>query len=168
MGAHLVADGLGAAPLEEDLFDAAGAGHPEALRPLQRGFGVQRCGAPAHMTRKERERQTLKCSRGEPCPLCNRGNAASHLPGTGLAVQPGEDGSAGLSANAARQSLRPHQLPPPLCRTAAGPVAAHVDVSAGGVGSTESCLTSMQRDTKRVGGGGGHLSTHLSCCESPE
>lgn len=31
----LVAYGLGATPLKEDLFDAAGAGHPKTLRPLQ-------------------------------------------------------------------------------------------------------------------------------------
>lgn len=39
---HLVADGLGATPLQEDLLDAAGAGNPETLRSLQFGFGVHR------------------------------------------------------------------------------------------------------------------------------
>lgn len=33
--AHLVAERLAAAPLEQDLLDAAGTGHPEALRALQ-------------------------------------------------------------------------------------------------------------------------------------
>lgn len=39
---HLVANGLGAAPLQQDLLDAAGAGHPETLRALQLGLGVHR------------------------------------------------------------------------------------------------------------------------------
>lgn len=38
--AHLVAQRLAAAPLEQDLLDAAGAGHTEALRPLQPGPGL--------------------------------------------------------------------------------------------------------------------------------
>lgn len=37
---YLVADGLGAAPVQQDLLDPAGAGHPEALRALQFGFGL--------------------------------------------------------------------------------------------------------------------------------
>lgn len=41
---HLVADGLGAAPLQKDLFDTAGAGHSKALRTLQGGLGVDRLG----------------------------------------------------------------------------------------------------------------------------
>lgn len=41
---HLVAHGLGATPLQENLLDAAGAGHPETLRALQLGFGVHRQG----------------------------------------------------------------------------------------------------------------------------
>lgn len=41
---HLVANGLGATPLQKDLLDAAGAGHPEALRALQLGFGIHRQG----------------------------------------------------------------------------------------------------------------------------
>lgn len=36
----LVSDGFGATPFKEDLFDAAGAGDPKTLRPLQFGFGV--------------------------------------------------------------------------------------------------------------------------------
>lgn len=44
---HLVADGLWTAPLEKDLFDAAGTGHPKTLRPLQFGFRVHRFGAAA-------------------------------------------------------------------------------------------------------------------------
>lgn len=37
---YLVANGLGAAPLQKNLFDAAGARHPKTLRTLQFGFGV--------------------------------------------------------------------------------------------------------------------------------
>lgn len=44
---YLVADGLGAAPFKKDLFDAAGAGHPETLRALQFGFGVHWFGTTA-------------------------------------------------------------------------------------------------------------------------
>lgn len=39
---HLVANGLGAAPLQQDLLDAAGAGHPETLGALQLGLGLHR------------------------------------------------------------------------------------------------------------------------------
>lgn len=37
---HLVAHGLRATPLQKNLLDAAGAGHPKTLRALQFGFGV--------------------------------------------------------------------------------------------------------------------------------
>lgn len=37
---YLVADGLGAAPVQQDLLDPAGAGHPEALGALQFGLGL--------------------------------------------------------------------------------------------------------------------------------
>lgn len=39
---HLVAQGLRATPLQKNLLDAAGAGHPKTLRALQFGFGVHR------------------------------------------------------------------------------------------------------------------------------
>lgn len=47
---HLVAQGLGATPLQKNLLDAAGAGHPETLRALQFGFGVHRQRATAAET----------------------------------------------------------------------------------------------------------------------
>ena len=37
---HLVSQGLGSAPVQEDLFDAAGAGHTEALGALEFRFIV--------------------------------------------------------------------------------------------------------------------------------
>lgn len=41
----LVAYGLGATPLEKNLFDAAGAGNSKTLRPLQFGFRLHWFGA---------------------------------------------------------------------------------------------------------------------------
>lgn len=41
---HLVAHGLGATPLQQNLLDAAGAGHPKTLRALQFGLGLHRQG----------------------------------------------------------------------------------------------------------------------------
>lgn len=51
---YLVANGLGAAPLQKNLFDAAGARHPETLRALQFGFGVHWFGATAGETERDK------------------------------------------------------------------------------------------------------------------
>lgn len=53
-----------------------------------------------------------------------------HLPVTGFRVQPFKDRATSLSANVAWQSLRPHQLPPPLSDLPKGSVAAYITVSA--------------------------------------
>lgn len=60
---HLVAHGLGAAPLQKNLLDAAGTGHPKTLRALQFGFGVHRQ-RPAVV-----ERTLLVIRPGLACPL---------------------------------------------------------------------------------------------------
>lgn len=50
---YLVANGLGATPLEKDLFDAAGSGHPETLRALQLGLRLHWFKTTAHSKKGE-------------------------------------------------------------------------------------------------------------------
>lgn len=109
---HLVANGLGAAPLQQDLLDAAGAGHPETLRALQLGLGVHRQRPTAVGGGADRYGLPVL---GRPAPLIQSSPASS------LSLQPLEDRPASLSADVARQRLRPDQLPPPVPRLPEGP-----------------------------------------------
>lgn len=60
---HLVSDGFGAAPLQQNLLDTAGTGHAEALGPLQFGLGVNRLGSAGN----ERREKTAEMREMTPC-----------------------------------------------------------------------------------------------------
>lgn len=119
---HLVAHGLGAAPLQKDLLDAAGAGHPKTLRALQLGFGVHRQGPTVDEGAPMVINPASATNSTPPPPRTQHPFGDS--PVSSVGVQPLEHGPAGLSADVARQSLRPHQLAPPVARLHEGPVAA--------------------------------------------
>lgn len=110
---HLVANGLGAAPLQQDLLDAAGAGHPKTLRALQLGLGLHRQ-RPTAVGGGGTDLNGFPIL-GRPAPFTRSSPASS------LGLQPLEDRPASLSADVARQRLRPDQLPPPLPRLPEGP-----------------------------------------------
>lgn len=76
---YLVAYGLRAAPLKQDLFDAAGTGHPETLRPFQFGFRVHWFGAAVHKQGKDTQEcfSVLETTSMLMSPKCNR---KQHLP----------------------------------------------------------------------------------------
>ncbi len=161
---YLVAYGLGAAPLKKDLFDAAGAGHPKTLRPLQFGFRVHWFGATV---RRRGGKDTWESFSVKETCIHHNSHAPwmQHLPVTGFRVQSFKDRPTSLSANVTWQSLWPHQLPPPLSYLPEGPVTAYVTVSAGRehrrVRQCKTYFTYPKRCRESP-------FTHLSWCGSPE
>lgn len=125
---YLVAYGLGAAPFKEDLFDAAGAGHPETLRALQFGFGVHWFGTTAQeKVGQMYENICIHCC-FQLLPKCS---IRLLLPVGCFRLESFKDGPTSLSANVARQSLRPHQFPPPLSNWPKGPATVCISISVG-------------------------------------